>query len=87
MLGVVLDEAQIEGGVEEGQRGGGQVAQSGEEEIKAEMKAIKVGEGLSEGIAQLNKQADALISQLKAEIESSKQFTIDFPDLYVLESD
>jgi hypothetical protein len=51
------------------------------------MKQIKISEGLTETVNQLTRQADLLMRQLRAEIDVTKQFTIDFPDLYVLESD
>jgi hypothetical protein len=38
-------------------------------------------------ISELKSQSDALIKQLKEETEKVKQFTIDFPDVYVIESE
>jgi hypothetical protein len=58
-----------------------------EEAIQRDIQSIRIAEGLESLAADLRKLSSSLIEQMREETESIKQFTQDFPEIYVIESE
>ena len=86
MLAVITNDKHLSGleGVQ-----GKQVdeQQMREEEIKAEIASITIAQGLKDIVKELKQLTETLHSSLKAELVRVSQFSVDFPDIYVIETD
>ena len=58
-----------------------------EETIMKEMNKLKISKGLTEMLTELKNSQDRVLNQLQRDMDRLRQFTIDFPDIYVLEND
>ena len=52
-----------------------------------EMNKLKISKGLTEMLTELKNSQDRVLNQLQRDMDRLRQFTIDFPDIYVLEND
>ena len=58
-----------------------------EETIMKEMNKIKLSKGLTDMLTDLKNSQDRVLNKLQQDMDRLRQFTIDFPEIYVLEND
>ena len=58
-----------------------------EEEMNAEISKIQVSESLTKIVDELKAGTDDLLRTLKSEVEMIRQFTADFPEIFVIENE